>query len=536
MKELEETRAKQNFNQQDSERFLVGMMRTNFLKRLESSSHALTLTLDRTICKIDILLDKIDRYEKDKGSANDFMDIEALPEEDEEDEEFSLGGSRQPYRLRELDVVRWKDDLRQDKETLAVVRQQVVAITPERDGKLREIRQAIRNKVEHHTTDRCGKPNRKMLVFTTFKDTAEYLYDNLTDLAAELHMKMAMVSGDDTRTTAGANNFNAILTNFAPVARNRGTVNDGVDIDLLIATDCISEGQNLQDCDTVLNYDIHWNPVRLIQRFGRIDRIGSRSNSVRMVNYWPTSDMDVYLKLENRVQARMALADVAASGDDDLFTETDAQLELKFRDEQLQRLREQILVMDDLDDGPTMGDFTLDYFITQLLRYLQRNRDALEAMPPGVYAVTELAADAQPGVIFVLRQRNASIDRRQRLASPVHPYYFAYIHRDGTIRFGCGNTQQVLEVFETVARDNTSAITELCDGFDQETDYGRNMLLYNKLLNDVIAHIRQAHASTQSAQLRPGGARDFILPTAAETPDDAGDFELVTWLVIKEAQ
>ena len=180
---------------------------------------------------------------------------------------------------------------------------------------------------------------------------------------------MATVSGDDTRTTAGVNRFNAILSNFAPTARQRGTSDDSVDIDLLIATDCISEGQNLQDCDAVLNYDIHWNPVRLIQRFGRIDRIGSRSSSVRMLNYWPTSDMDVYLKLENRVQTRMALADVAASGDEDPFTEADAQLELKFRDEQLLKLREQILVMDDLDDGPTMGDLTLDYFITQLLRY-----------------------------------------------------------------------------------------------------------------------------------------------------------------------
>ena len=171
---------------------------------------------------------------------------------------------------------------------------------------------------------RDGDPNRKMLVFTTFKDTAQYLFEHLTDLAGELGLNMAMVSGDETRTHAGANNFNAILSNFAPVARNRKEEDAAADIDLLIATDCISEGQNLQDCDTVLNYDIHWNPVRLIQRFGRIDRIGSRSTSVRMLNYWPTAEMDVYLKLENRVQARMALADIAASGDDDPFTEEDA--------------------------------------------------------------------------------------------------------------------------------------------------------------------------------------------------------------------
>ena len=536
LKELAETRATRNFNQQDSERYLVGMMRTNFLKRLESSAHSLTLTLDRTIGKIDVLLGKIDRYETGRQSQNDLVGAEVVPEEDEEDEDFAVGGRRQSYRLRELDVSRWKDDLRQDKKTLEAVRKQVAAITPERDGKLGEIRQAVRDKVEHPTTDRDGQANRKLLVFTTFKDTADYLYENLAELAEELGLNIATVSGDATRTTTGINNFNAILSNFAPTARQRGTSDDNVNIDLLIATDCISEGQNLQDCDAVLNYDIHWNPVRLIQRFGRIDRIGSRSSSVRMLNYWPTSDMDVYLKLENRVQTRMALADVAASGDEDPFTEADAQLELKFRDEQLLKLREQILVMDDLDDGPTMGDLTMDYFITQLMRYLEQNRDALESMPPGVYAVGESAAAAQPGVIFFLRQRNAAINRRQRLASPVHPYYFAYIHRNGNIRFGCGNAQQVLGVFETVAIGKTSAITELCDQFDRETDQGRNMAVYDKLLNDVIAHIRQSHASTQTAQLRPGGSRDFVFPTTTETPASAGDFELVTWVAIMEPQ
>ena len=204
-------------------------------------------------------------------------------------------------------------------------------------------------------------------------------------LAEELGLNMAMVSGDETRTSVGPNNFNTILSNFAPIARKRG--GHGEDIDLLIATDCISEGQNLQDCDTVLNYDIHWNPVRLIQRFGRIDRIGSRSQSVRMLNYWPTDDMDVYLKLESRVQARMAIADLAASGDEDPFTEEDAQLELNFRDQQLLRLRDEILDLDDLSDAPALGDFTLDHFLTQLLRYLEANKDKLEAMPPGVYAV-----------------------------------------------------------------------------------------------------------------------------------------------------
>ena len=538
LQELAETRKRQNFNQQDSERFLVGMMRTNFLKRLESSPKSLTLTLGRTIGKIDDLLDKIDRYEQGGQTTMEATEAETRPDEDEEDDDFAVGGRRQSYRLAELDVARWQADLRADKDTLETVEQQVAAITPERDGKLREIKWAVSDKARKPTTDRDGNANRKLLVFTTFKDTANYLYDNLADLAAELGINMAMVSGDETHTTAGTNNFNAILTNFAPRARNRSSADAGADVDLLIATDCISEGQNLQDCDTVLNYDIHWNPVRIIQRFGRIDRIGSRNQSVRMTNYWPTSDMDVYLKLENRVQARMALADLAASGDEDPFTEEDAQLELNFRDEQLLRLREEVLDLDDLSDGPTMGDFTLDHFLTQLLRYLEANKDALEAMPSGVYAVAGDGAggDVQPGVIFCLRQRNAGdIGSRQRAASPVHPFYFVYLHDNGNIRYGCANARQALAVFDAATTGETAPITELCDRFDRETDQGRNMAPYDKLLTDAIAHIRQAHGTMQIDGLRSGG-RGFMLSADSVTPRGVGDFELVTWLVIKDTK
>ena len=422
--------------------------------------------------KINALLEKIDRYKNSGRSSDDGLASEVLPEEDEEDEDFVVGGRRQSYRMRELDVERWRDDLLDDKKTLAEVREQVADITPARDGKLREIKQALRERAKKPTHDRDGNPNRRLLVFTTFRDTADYLYRNLADLAEDLGLNMAMVSGDETHTTVGQNEFNVILTNFAPIARKRGPSENTADIDLLIATDCISEGQNLQDCDTVLNYDIHWNPVRLIQRFGRVDRIGSRSESVRMINYWPTSDMDVYLKLESRVQSRMALADVAASGDEDPLTVAGAQLELDFRDQQLLRLREEALTMDDLDDGPMMSDFTLGYFMTQLMRYLERNREELEAMPSGAYAVAATADSAQPGVVFFLRQRNASVDRRQRPASPVHPFYLVYIHHDGRIRYGCGNTQQILTVFEAAAAGNTAPITALCDRFDQETNQG----------------------------------------------------------------
>ncbi len=534
LQELKAERAERNFNQQDRERFLIGMLRTNFLKRLESSPHSLTLTLQRTVGKIDDLLARIDRYERGAQAEHDLGEV--LPDDDEDDEEFLVGRGRRPYRLPELNLPGWKTDLRRDKATLTAALARVRAITPARDGKLHEIKQAIRHKAAHPTTNQDGAPNRKLLVFTTFKDTAVYLYDNLSGLAAELGLHMAMVSGDETRTTSGANTFHAILSNFAPVARGRAAPAAG-DIDLLIATDCISEGQNLQDCDTVLHYDIHWNPVRLIQRLGRIDRIGSRNRSVRMVSYWPTQDMDAYLKLRSRVQARMALADVAASGDDDPFTKDQAEGELKFRDKQLLLLREEIQDLDELDDNVVLGDFTLDHFFTQLLRYLERNREELEATPLGAYAVTDdagaAAADSlRPGVIFFLRQRNAATDRRQQPASPIHPYYTVYIRDDGHIRYGCANARQVLNAFEAAAVGKTEPITVLCNRFDRETAHGQDMAHYDTLLTDTIAHVRQAHSATQIEGLGIRGRRDFVLPQVSETPQGADDFELVTWLVV----
>ena len=231
--------------------------------------------------------------------------------------------------------------------------------------------------------------------------------------------------------------------------------NGGDEIDLLIATDCISEGQNLQDCDTVLNYDIHWNPVRIIQRFGRIDRIGSRNKSVRMINYWPTEDMEVYLRLQSRVEARMALADAAATGSEDPLNESayeQAQMDLNFRDRQLKQLREEVLDFDDLSDGVVLSDFTLDYFFTQLLRYLEKNRKELEATPNGVYAVThDEDHPTETGAIFFLRQRNASTDIQRKTASPIHPFYAVYIRNNGDIRYGCANARQVLDLFESAA-------------------------------------------------------------------------------------
>ena len=529
---LADEKQKFRFNQADREKFLIGMMQTNFLKRLESSAHSLSKTLERTVRKIDDMLEKIDRYKQNPRIQDAQADI--LPDDDEDDEEFLINRARNPYHLRELDCTRWKKDLIKDKQTLTAAWDNVKAITPERDGKLKAIKAHVRNKAQNPTTDKDGKINRKLLVFTTFKDTAVYLYENLSDLAKELKLKMAMVSGSDTQ-----NNFNVILNNFAPKARTKkNSVAD--EIDLLIATDCISEGQNLQDCDTVLNYDIHWNPVRIIQRFGRIDRIGSRNATVKMINYWPTEDMEVYLHLQSRVESRMALADATASGDDDPLNEVtyeQAQMELNFRDAQLKHLRENVPDLDDFSDGVVMSDFTLDYFFAQLLKYLERNRAELEATPKGAYAITFNENNpTETGVIFFLRQLNTTTDKEKKTPSSVYPYYTVYIRKNGDIRYGCANTKQVLDLFEASAIGKSDVLSELCLQFDQETQHGENMADYNKLLNAVIAHITRSHKDTQLKNLRRGASRGFKLPVASEAPRGSGDFELVTWLIITTRQ
>ena len=518
---------RKNITQWHSEEFLVGMMRTNFLKRLESSAHSLKLTLERTIEKIDAILDKI-------RQGSDISNVDVLPDNDKDgdDGEMFINSDHVSYRLYELDLNAWKKDLRHDRRLLSDVLRMVSNITPERDGKLKAVKQDIHNKVTSPTYDKDGKPNRKILMFTTFKDTAKYLYNELEELSRELGINMAMVSGVENLTQLGRNGFNDILANFAPVANNHADTKG--EIDLLIATDCISEGQNLQDCDTVLNYDIHWNPVRLIQRFGRIDRIGSRSRTVKMVNYWPTDDMEVYLRLKNRVQSRMVIADITATGDYDPLEDlgSDGEAYHNFRDDQLRRLMEEIIDLDDEQSNVGLGDFIIEDFFAQLIKYLEKNKELLEGMPSGVYGVADWKREAPLGVIFFLRQRNADSDWRQQPASPVHPFYLVYLYMDGSIRHGCSNTKQILNVFQAASVGKTLPIQELCDKFDRETEYGKNMEVYNRLLNFAITQIKQANRRRQSRNLGTGGFADFVVQKISKSPRTASDFELVTWLVI----
>ena len=535
---LEAEKERLHFDQRDREHWLIGMIRVNLLKRLESSVHSFTLTMGRIIDKMDQLDERIDEWLKKPGNQQiDLLADDYESEQAEEDEEFTLGRGRR-YRLADLDLVAWREDLEADRRSFAAIHRQAAKVGTERDAKLQELKRLLARKADEAPVDKNGRPNRKALVFTTFSDTASYLYENVAEWArAELGMHVGLVTGSGgNRATTGPSDFAGILAGFAPVAQLSPRPPE--EIDILIATDCLSEGQNLQDCDFVVNYDVHWNPVRLMQRFGRVDRIGSRNQQVAMANFWPTRDLDRYLDLKNRVEARMALVDAAATGTDDPLAvgESDGarqvvQQELSFRDRQLRRVREESLDLEEVEDGISMSDFTLDDFLVDLLNYLQKNREALESAPMGIQAVVPSApATARPGVIFCLKQR----DGERKTPNRLQPYFLAYVHQDGTVRYTFKQAKQALTLFSALAQGRTEALTELVNAFDRETRHGQDLAKYDPLVRACLRSVAGTYRQAEVGSFL--GVRDGSLATRTRRPAAASDFQLVTWLVIMEAR
>lgn len=549
------------FTQEGRERILIAMMKVNFLKRLESSVDSFRLTLQRTIAKIDRLEERITAFEKHLDENPD-LDYDSLtpdqfedPDFDEED--FTIGGRRRIH-LAHLELPEWLKAVRNDRTQLQFLLEKTQSVTTKRDGKLAELKALIEAKARQPSVNRDGKANRKVLVFTAFADTARYLHEHLNPWARkELNIHTGLVCGDGGNAASlGRTDYDDILTNFSPLAKRRADQsprfpNQREEIDLLIATDCISEGQNLQDCDLLINYDIHWNPVRIIQRFGRIDRIGSRNNSVQLVNFWPVADLDHYLGVKLRVEARMALVDLAATQTDNLLDP--GQLEdlieddLLFRDRQLKRFKDEILDLEDLDDSVSLTDFSLDEFRLDLLSYLEANRAELEEAGEGLYAVvppkTDLFVAARPGALFCLRHRagaQTAPDASGKAAdsskfNPLAPYYLVYVHDDGTVRYSFTQPKEAMLLLRDLAAGETAAFEKLCDLFDQRTNDGADMSHYDGLLRKALASIEHTFQRRSASSLL--SSRSALLPTAAETPTSSGDdFDLVTWLIIQQSE
>ncbi len=532
------------FTQSDREHYLIGMMKVNFLKRLESSVHAFGITMGRTIEKIEQLEKRIKRFQefREENPDMDLEDVDIEAFEDEDLQEAMQVGKKLVFKMVHLNTERWLTDLEHDREQLELPYLYAKDVTDDRDAKLAKLKQLIAEKVKQPTRNKKGRPNRKVLVFTAFADTAKYLYDALEQWAPEeLGVHIGMVSGGTSgnKTTFGRTEFSNILTNFSPNSKKRHlmkTMPQDEEIDLLIGTDCISEGQNLQDCDYLINYDIHWNPVRIIQRFGRIDRIGNNNDSVQLVNFWPTPDLNRYIKLKNRVEARMALVDIAATQGDNLLEPEGIQElledDLKYRDQQLLKLKDEVLDLEDFNESVALNEFTLDDFRIDLMNYIESNRKTLEDAPFGLYTVVPPDPKYQmmtKGVIFCLRQKGDSTGNEK--INPLQPYFLVYIREDGEVRFTFAQPKQILEMYRLLCADVKKPYEDLCTLFDQQTGNGTDMTLYNDLLQKAVHSLSRTYQRRAVSNLLVG--RGGTLPKRQKQISNVTDFELITWLVIQ---
>jgi hypothetical protein len=524
-----------NFDQANREKYLIAMMKISFLKRLESSISSFRLTMDRMVARIDQRLGDLDSF--DATAAVDAPVLDEIELDDELEEAFEVGGALK-YNLVHIDRMAWKAALTRDRNRIAALTAEARKVTPDRDAKLHRLKDIIRAKAANPTTNRDGEANRKVILFTAFTDTARYLYEELLPLARECGLQAALVTGDGCKATFGRARFQDVLVNFAPRAKRRALMRDADtngEIDLLIATDCISEGQNLQDADMLVNVDIHWNPVRLIQRFGRIDRIGSRNDTIRMINFWPTEDLNKYLRLKDRVEARMALVDLSATGDDDLLNaRAEADSDARWRDEQLLRLKDEVFDLEEAGGGVTLADFALDDFRADLLGFARINEQALRAAPLGLHAIVPSevgGATLDPGVIFCLRRRPPVSNSEQAKINPLDPHYLIYVKDDGTVRLGFGQPKPILEAYRALCLGRDEPFEALCNVFDDETGHGEMVDRYDSLIRAAVASIGETSATRTLAALT--GSRGARVPDEGVQPRANLDYDLITWLIVR---
>ncbi|WP_109260666.1 helicase-related protein [Hyphobacterium indicum] len=520
--------------QVDRERSLQALMTTNLLKRLESSVQAFRLTLRSLKANLNTTLDAIADFERN-GHAFEISDFSSdAASFDPDDEDLSgLGdftvGKKVRINLSDMDVQSWTHDLKGDLALIDALLASMDLIRPEDDTKLQHLKKHIRDKIDAP----LNAGNKKVLIFTAFADTANYLYENIAgDLAKSAGLHAGRVTGSDAPKTTlkKSYDFQSILTLFSPRSKDKHLVlpNDDAEIDILIATDCISEGQNLQDCDYLINYDIHWNPVRIIQRFGRIDRIGSPNSEIQLVNYWPDITLDEYINLKERVENRMMIADVTATGDDNVLTAKSS--EIAYRKDQLKRLQEEVIELEDVKTGVSITDLGLNDFRMDLLNYVKEHDD-LERMPNGMHAVvpTDPELGLAPGVIFALRNIHDAVNINQQ--NRLHPYYLVYIGHDGEIVADHTEVKRLLDLMRASCKGESEPIQAVCRLFNETTDDGRNMSRQSELLSAAIRSMIEVKEEKDIDSLFSGGRTSALVNTIA----GLDDFELIAFLVIQEA-
>ena len=427
-----------------------------------------------------------------------------------------------------MDYVQWREYLVKDLDNLRTLLFMLEDITPEHDSKLQLLIDDIRSKFANP----INPGNNNIIIFTAFSDTAQYLYENIASLIKErTGLNTALISGDvEARCTIKTRekmDFNKVLTLFSPISKEKAAVYPNLheEIDVLIATDCISEGQNLQDCDYLINYDIHWNPVRIIQRFGRIDRIGSRNAVIQLVNYWPDMDLDEYIDLKGRVEARMKVSVLTATGDDNPLTDAE-QGDLKYRRDQLERLKEEVVDIEEMNTGVSIMDLGLNEFRLDLLEYIKQDND-IEHTPMGLHAIVPADKDTPPGVIFVLKNRNNSIniDRKNRL----HPFYMVYITKESAVVIDHLDPKSLLDTMRHLCRGNATPLLDLCHKFNAETRDGQRMGTYSKLLGDAISSLIKVKETTDLFSFLDGDSGSLF----GNEVRGLDDFELICFLIIR---
>lgn len=524
---------KSKFKQVDRERSLQALMTTNLLKRLESSIESFRLTLRSLRTNHTNTLAKISTFNQsgNTASVDDLTDqLESLDADDDDlpaigDSEI---GGKVKISLADMDLPSWEHELKADMEIIDALLASMNKITPADDAKLQHLKSLILGKLAAP----INPGNKKILLFTAFADTADYLYANLApDLLAIQYLHSAKVTGSAAprSTLKKSYDFQELLTLFSPRSKEKAVVlpNEPAEIDLLIGTDCISEGQNLQDCDFLINYDIHWNPVRIIQRFGRIDRIGSTNASIQLVNYWPDISLDEYINLKERVESRMMIADVTATGDDNVLS---AQAnDVSYRKEQLRRLQEEVIELEDLKTGVSITDLGLNDFRMDLLNFVKANGE-LNNMPSGMHAVVPAKPEMglRPGVIFTLRNLNPSVNISQH--NRLHPYYLVYINREGEVIHDHTEVKRLLDLARSCCRGQSQSIPDACRLFNKETADGRKMQVYSDLLGKTIRSMIDVKEEKDLDSLFSGGKTTALVNTIA----GLDDFELITFLVIQE--
>ena len=517
-----------SLTQQGREEGIRRLMSINLLKRLESSVYSFRLTLDRIRQLIDETIQTITDYQSGEQLLN-LLDVTEASDFDEDDQntDFFSVGKKIKIDLADMDYVTWQHELEQDAENLELLSLMIADITPEHDTKLQTLFELIREKMESP----INADNKKVIIFTAFSDTADYLYENVSRFVKdEFGLDTAEITGSvDGKTTIPKlrSDLNTVLTCFSPISKGKDVLmpNYDTEIDILIATDCISEGQNLQDCDYLVNYDIHWNPVRIIQRFGRIDRIGSRNEYIQLVNFWPDMDLDEYINLKNRVETRMKISVMTSTGDDDLLN-AEEKGDLEYRRAQLKRLQEEVVDIEEMSSGISIMDLGLNEFRLDLLEYIKHHSD-VESAPNGLHAVVPATEDCPPGVVFVLKNINNSVNIDNQ--NQIHPFYMVYIGTDGEIVCDYLNPKKMLDNLRLLCRGKSEPVMELCKRFNRATDDGRNMGEVSELLSDAINSIIDIKEESDIDSLFSAGGTSALLNTVT----GLDDFELICFLVIQ---